>query len=137
MMHINMKLNMGCTQVFVNLGYLGRAWGWYARGERRVSRAKTGGGKGWEEGIVREFETNMYTLPYLKEIANKDLLYSTWNSVQGYVVAWMGGKVGADWIHACGWLSPFAMDLKLSQHCNQLYSDIKLKVKKKEEETKH
>ena len=43
----------------------------------------------------------------------------------------MGGKVGAEWIHACGWLSPFAMDLKLSQHCNQLYSDIKLKVKKK------
>ena len=80
---------MGCTQVFVNLGYLGRAWGWYARGERRISRAKTGG-KGWEGGIVREFEINTDTLLYLKEITNKDLLYGTWNSAQGYVAGWEG-----------------------------------------------
>ena len=40
------------------------------------------------EGIVREFGMDMYTLLYLKWIANKDLLYSTWNSAQCYVPAW-------------------------------------------------
>ena len=33
---------------------------------------------------------DMYTLLYLKWITNKDLLYSTGNSAQGYVAAWMG-----------------------------------------------
>ena len=31
----------------------------------------------WEEGIVRKFGINMYTLLYLKCITNKYLLYST------------------------------------------------------------
>ena len=34
------------------------------------------------KGLVREFETNMNTLLYLKWITNEDLLYSTWNSAQ-------------------------------------------------------
>ena len=42
----------------------------------------------WEE---RESGMDMYTLLYLKCIINKDLLYSTWNSTQCYVAAWMGG----------------------------------------------
>ena len=29
--------------------------------------------EGWEEGIVREFEIDMYMLLYLKQITNKDL----------------------------------------------------------------
>ena len=33
-------------------------------------------------GIVREFRTDMYTLLYLKWLANKDLLYSTGNTAQ-------------------------------------------------------
>ena len=36
-------------------------------------------GKDQREGIVRELETDMYTLLYLKWITNKDLLYSTGN----------------------------------------------------------
>ena len=32
----------------------------------------------------------MYALLYLNWITNKDLLYSTWNSPQCYVAAWMG-----------------------------------------------
>ena len=36
----------------------------------------------------------MYTLLYFKWITNKDLLYSTWNSAQGYVAAWMEGTLG-------------------------------------------
>ena len=45
------------------------------------------------EGIVREFGIDMYTLLYLKWVANKDLLYSTWNSAQCYVATWMGGEI--------------------------------------------
>ena len=54
------------------------------------------GGEGWGEGIVREFGIDMYTLSYLKWITNKDLLYSTGNSAQCYVAAWMGGEFGGE-----------------------------------------
>ena len=64
----------------------------------------------------------MYTLLYLKWITNKDLLYSTWNSVQCYVAAWMGGEFGGEWIHVLVQLSPFAVHLKLSQHCKSAIS---------------
>ena len=46
-----------------------------------------------EEGIFRELGMDMYTLLYLKWITNKDLLYSTGNSVQCYVAAWMEGEL--------------------------------------------
>ena len=48
----------------------------------------------WEEGIVRDFGKVMYTLLYLKWITNKNLLYSTWNSAQCCVAAWMGVGLG-------------------------------------------
>ena len=47
--------------------------------------------KGGRDRIVREFGMLMYTLLYLKWIINKDLLYSTRNSTECYVAAWMGG----------------------------------------------
>ena len=53
----------------------------------------------------------MYTLPYLKWITNKDLLYSTWNSVQCYVAAWIGGEFGEECIHVYVRLSPFTVHL--------------------------
>ena len=37
-------------------------------------------GEGWEEGAVREFGINVYTLLYLKWIINKALRYNTGNS---------------------------------------------------------
>ena len=43
----------------------------------------------------------MYTLLCLKWIPNKDLLYSTWNSAQYYVVAWMAGEFGGERIYIC------------------------------------
>ena len=50
------------------------------------------GGKDGEERIVGEFGIDRYTLLYLKWIANRDLLYSIWNSAQCHTVAaWMGG----------------------------------------------
>ena len=39
------------------------------------------------EGILRVFGMGIYTLLYLKQITNKDVLYSTWNSAQSYVAA--------------------------------------------------
>ena len=69
-----------------------------------------------EEGIVREFGIDMYTLLYLKWITNKVLLYSTGNSAQCYVATWMGGAFRGELIHAHVWLNFFAVYLKLSQH---------------------
>ena len=60
---------------------------------------------------------DMYTLLYLKWVMNNDLPYSTWNSAQGYVAAWMRREFGGEWIHVCVWLSPFSAHLKLSQCC--------------------
>ena len=69
------------------------------------------------EGITGEFGKVMYTLLYSKWITNNGLLYSTWNSTQCYVPAWMRGVLGGEWIHVYVWLSPPAIHLKPSQHC--------------------
>ena len=39
--------------------------------------------------MIREFGMDIQTLLYLKWITNKDLLYSSGNSAQWYVEAWM------------------------------------------------
>ena len=45
-------------------------------------------------------------------------LYSTGNSAQGYVAAWMRGEFRGEWVYVYVWLSPFAIHPKqLSQHC--------------------
>ena len=67
--------------------------------------------------IIEEFGMDMYTLLCLKWIINKDLRYSTGNFAESYVAAWMGGESGGERIHVYVWLSPFAIHLKLSQHC--------------------
>ena len=46
--------------------------------------------------MFREFGINKYSLLYLKWITNKNLLYSTGNSAQCSVVAWMGGESGEE-----------------------------------------
>ena len=53
-----------------------------------------------EEGIVNDFGKVTYILLYLKWITNKNLLYSTWNSAQCCVPAWMGGGLGENG-HMC------------------------------------
>ena len=63
-------------------------------------------GPGSKEGIVREFEMDMYTLLYLKWITDKDLLCSTGNFAQCYMAAWRGGKFGGEQIRVSVWLSP-------------------------------
>ena len=76
-------------------------------------------GEGWGNDGERdkEFGMDMYTLLYLKWTTNKDLLYNTWNSPQCYVAAWTRREFSGEWIRVYIWLSPFAIHLKLSQHC--------------------
>ena len=50
-------------------------------------------------GRDSEFGMDMCTLVYLKWITNRDLTYSTGNSAQCYVAAWMGGEFEEEWIH--------------------------------------
>ena len=54
---------------------------------------------------------------YLKWITNKGLPYSTGNSAQCHLAAWMGGEFGGKRIPVYVWLRPFDVCLKLSQHC--------------------
>ena len=51
-------------------------------------------GEGCRQGIVRELVMDMYTRLYLKWITNEDLQYTTGNSAECYVAAWMGGALG-------------------------------------------
>ena len=44
------------------------------------------GGKGWGGGMNWEIEIDIYTLLYIKQIANENLLYSIGNSTQCSVV---------------------------------------------------
>ena len=44
---------------------------------------KSGGGINWEIG------TDIYTLLYIKQITNKDQLYSTGNSTQYFIITYM------------------------------------------------
>ena len=60
---------------------------------------------------------DMSTRLQLKWVTSRDLLYSTGNPAQCYVVTWMGGEFRGEWIHGYVWLNPFAVHLKLSQHC--------------------
>ena len=48
---------------------------------------------------------DVYTLLYLKWITYKDLLYSTGNSAQRYVVVRMGAEFKGEWIYVYVWLS--------------------------------
>ena len=63
----------------------------------------------WRKGIVRDLGKVMTPLLYLKYITNKDLLYSTENSAQCYVAAWIGSECRGEWMHVYVWLSPFAV----------------------------
>ena len=78
-------------------------------------------------GRTRQFGMDRYSLLYLKRITNKDLFYGTWNSAQGQLAAWMGGKFGREWMDVYGWLSPFSAHLKLSQHFQSAILQYKIK----------
>ena len=81
-----------------------------------------------------EFGIDTYTLVHLKWLTNKDLLYSTGNSAQCYVAAWMGREFGGEWIHVYVRLNPFTVHLKLSQHCKS--ATLQYKIKRREKKGK-
>ena len=89
-------------------------------------------GEKWGKGIVREFGINMYTLLYVKWVTNRDILYSTGNSTQCYVADWMRGEFRGEWIHIYVWLSPLAVQLKLSQQCWSAILQFKIKSLQKQ-----
>ena len=43
----------------------------------------------FQPGINWQIGTDKYTLPYIKQITNKDLPYSTENPIQYYVMTYM------------------------------------------------
>ena len=60
-----------------------------------TSRGRVGGAIDWEFGI--KFGIDTYTLLDLKWKTNKDLLYSSGDSAQCHVTAWVGGEFGGIW----------------------------------------
>ena len=52
----------------------------------------------------------LYTLLYLKWVANKDIK----ELAPCHVAAWMEGEFGGEWTHVYVWLNPFAVHLKLT-----------------------
>ena len=80
-----------------------------------VSSPATKGCQIRSQGII--VFTQLYAICNVRLHVLFHLLNSTWNSAQCSVVAWMGGDFGGEWIHVYVWLGPFAVHLKLSQHC--------------------
>ena len=59
------------------------------------------------------------TLIYSKWITNKDLLYSTWNSTQCHMPAWMVEGFRGEWIHVYVCLSPCVCVFSVVSDCLQ------------------
>ena len=57
-----------------------------------ITRGEGVGGINWEIGI------DIYTLLHIKQITNKNLLYSTGNSTQYSVMTYMGKESKKEWI---------------------------------------
>ena len=74
-----------------------------------VVKGKGTGGKHWEFGISR------CKLLYIGWINNKVLLYSTVSYIQYPVMDHDGGAYEKEYV--CAWLSHFAIQQELTQHC--------------------
>ena len=88
-------------------------------------------GEGRREGIVRDFGINIFIPLYLKWVTNKDLLYSTGNSVQCYVAAQMeaGGLGENGYMYMYDWV-PSLFTWNYHKVGNQLYPKTKYKIQK-------
>ena len=73
----------------------------------------------------REFGMGMSMLLYFRWITNKDLLYSTGNSAQCCVAAWVGGEFGGEGIHVYVWLSLGGSPETISLMVNWLHPNEK------------
>ena len=61
-----------------------------------VTRGEMAGGWRW---INWEIGIDIFTLLYIKQITNKDLLYSTGSSTQYSVMTYMGKESKKEWIY--------------------------------------
>ena len=80
------------------------------------------------EGINKEDGINIYTLLYIKYITNKDLLYSTGNYTQYFVITYKRKESEKEYTHTC--LNRCAVHPKLTQHCKSTTPQFKKKKKK-------
>ena len=71
--------------------------------------------------------SDIYTLLCVKQMTSKDLPYSTGNSTQYSIMTYMGKEWKKEWIYVNVWLTHFALQQKLTQHCKS----IRLQLKKK------
>ena len=62
---------------------------------------------------------DIYTLLYIKQITNKDLLYSTENSTQYSRVAYMGKESKSEWTYARVRASLVAQQLRIRLQCRR------------------
>ena len=74
-----------------------------------------------------------YTLLYLKRMTSRTCREHT--SAQGSVAAWLGGGFGNRYMFKYDW-SPFAVNLKLSQHCWLSIPQHKIKSLKRKKRNK-
>ena len=63
---------------------------------------------------------HVHTTIFKLENQQGPIPYSTWDSAQRYVAAWMGGEFGGEWRRVYVRLSPFAVHLQLSYLANYL-----------------
>ena len=56
-------------------------------------------GEMWRGRINEEFGINIYTLLYIKQITNKELLYSTGNCTQHSIITYTGKESEKEWIY--------------------------------------
>ena len=54
----------------------------------------------WKKGTVRDFGKVMDIAVFKMDNQQGPTAY-TWNSTQCYVLVWMGGAFGGEWIHVC------------------------------------
>ena len=70
----------------------------------------------------------MYTRLCLKQISNKDLLYSSGSSAQDSVITYMGKEFEKEEIYIYVELNHFPVRLKLTQHCEATMLQCKIKT---------
>ena len=70
-----------------------------------------------------ETEIDKYMLLYIKQITNKDLVYSTENETQWSVMAIKGEESKKEWVYEFVYLLHFSVQQKLTNIVNQDYSN--------------
>ena len=68
-------------------------------------------------GINQEDSINRFTLLHIKQLNNKDLLYSTRDYIQYLIITYMGKGSEKEQMYMYGELNHFAVHLKLTQYC--------------------